>query len=161
MFESRDSDLGTNASFAAPSAIPVASKGEIYVLDAYSQYLRRISPSGNHPVDTIAGAFGQAVGLVDGAGSVARFRAQMGMALSSSGEILLADSANFRIRKIVPGSSAGSTRVYTIAGNGRRSIGLGPGDVAGIVAPSGLAIATNGRLLVSDSFDHVVRSIVR
>lgn len=159
--ESRDSDVGTNASFAAPSAISVASTGEMYILDAYSQYVRRISPSGNHPVDTIAGAIGQAVGHVDGPGSVARFRAQMGMALGSSGEILLADSANFRIRKVVPGSSAASTQVYTIAGNGRRTMALGPGQAAGIVAPSGLVIATNGRLLVSDSFDHVVRSIVR
>ena len=158
---SRDSDNGLTASFEAPSAIAVAPTGEVYVIDAYSQYVRRISPSGNHAVDTIAGQFGHAVGHVDGAGSFARFRAQMGIVVASTGEILVADTANFRIRKIVPGSSASSTRVYTIAGTGRRMTGLGAGDVAGLVAPSGLTIAPNGRLFVSNSFDHLIRSIVR
>jgi hypothetical protein len=132
----------------------------VYVLDAYLQYLRRISPRDGHPVDTIAGSPYSADGDADGLGSQARFRAQLGMVVLSSGEIILSDSANFRIRKLIPGADAASTRVYTIAGSGRNGTRLGRGDVADIVAPTGLALAPNGTLIVSDSYNHVIRRII-
>jgi sugar lactone lactonase YvrE len=157
----RDAPSGVDAQFSAPSAVAVAPTGEVYVLDAYLQYLRRISPRDAHPVDTIAGSPYSADGDTDGLGSQARFRAQLGMVvLSPSGEIILADSANFRIRKLIPGADAASTRVYTIAGSGRNGTRLGRGDEADIVAPTGLALAPNGTLIVSDSYNHVIRRII-
>jgi hypothetical protein len=137
----------------------VAPTGEIYVLDGYTQNVRRISPAGAHPVETIAGV-GWAVGCMDGNGSQARFRAQLGMVVNAAGEILLADTANYRIRKIVPGASASSSRVSTIAGSGRAGRRLGSGAVSDLGAPAGLAIAPDRRLLVSDSYNNVIRSII-
>jgi hypothetical protein len=157
----RDAPVGTDAQFASPTALAWAPNGDLYVLDASFQYLRRVSARDAHPVDTIAGRQDDAIGLFDGSGSRARFRAQLGMVVTSAGEILLADSANFRIRKVVPGSSAATTYVYTIAGSGSRGRHLGPGQVADIVAPTGLAIAPNQRVFVSDSYNQVIRSIVR
>jgi hypothetical protein len=157
--DSRDGDIGINASFSAPSALGVAPTGEIYVLDGYSQYIRRISPAGAHRVDTIAGQFYAGVGHVDGPGTWARFRGQLGMVVTSAGEILLADTGNYRIRKIVPGASADSTSVSTIAGSGRAGTRLGSGDVSDIVAPAGLAIPPDQRLIVSDSYNNVLRQI--
>ncbi len=155
----RDAPSGIDAQFSAPSALAVAPTGEVFVLDAYLQYLRRISPRDGHPVDTIAGSPYSADGDTDGIGSQARFRAQLGMVALPSGEILLADSANFRIRKLIPGADAASTRVYTIAGSGQSGTRLGRGDVADIVAPTGLALAPNGNVIVSDSYNHVIRLI--
>jgi len=157
VFGWRDAPSGVDAQFSAPSALAVAPTGEVYVLDAYLQYLRRISPRDGHPVDTIAGAPYSSDGETDGLGTQARFRAQLGMVVLSSGEILLSDSANFRIRKLVPGADAASTRVYTIAGSGRDGTRLGRGDVADIAAPTGLAIAPDGAVMVSDSYNHVIR----
>jgi len=154
-----DADVGTSASFSAPSALAVAPTGEVYVLDGYTQYIRRISPVGAHRVDTIAGEFWGAVGHIDGAGTWARFRGQLGMAVTTAGEVLLADTGNYRIRKIVPGDSSDSTRVSTIAGSGRAGTRLGSGDVSDIPAPAGLAITPDQRLIVSDSFNNVLRQI--
>jgi len=158
-FGSFDAPIGTNASFSAPTALAVGPTGDIYVMEAYSQYIRRISPADGHRVDTIAGQFWAGVGQIDGAGSVARFRAVLGMAVTAAGEILLADTANYRIRKIVPGDSADSTRVSTIAGSGRAGTQLGSGDVSDIGAPTGLTIAPDQSLIVSDSYNHVLRKI--
>jgi DNA-binding beta-propeller fold protein YncE len=155
----QDSSVGTQAQFAYPSALAIAATGEIYVLDSNTQYLRRISPSGDNPVDTIAGRFDAPVGYSDGAGSDARFRAQMGMAIGASGEIYLADSANFRIRKIVPGDSIYSTRVSTIAGTGRVGTNLGSGDAADISLPTGVAVLPDGRVAIADGYNHVIRQM--
>lgn len=145
--------------FSSPSAVAVGPTGAVYVLEGYAQNIRRISPSGVHFVDTVARDADSGVGYVDGAGSQARFRAQLGMVVNAAGAIFLADTANYRIRKIVPGDTPGATFVSTIAGSGRVGTRLGSGDVADIVAPSGLAITPDQRLIVSDSFNDVLRQI--
>jgi hypothetical protein len=159
-FATGDASVGTQAQFAYPSALAVAPTGEIYVLDAGTQYLRRISPNGEHPVDTIAGKLDGSEGYWDGAGSDSRFRAQMGMAVGAAGEIYLADSANFRIRKIVPGDSIYSTRVSTIAGTGRVGTNLGSGDASDISLPSGVAVLLDGRVVFSDGYNHAIRQMI-
>ncbi|HYR55020.1 MAG TPA: N,N-dimethylformamidase beta subunit family domain-containing protein [Myxococcaceae bacterium] len=153
-----DAPVATDARFAYPSALAVGPAGEVYVLDASTQFLRRISPSGSHPVDTIAGS-SYAIGYGDGAGSDARFRAQMGMAVGLGGEIYLADSGNFRMRKVIPGSSIDTARVTTIAGTGRVGMNLGSGDTADIVLPAGVAVLPDGRIAVSDAYNQVIRLI--
>jgi len=158
-FGTVDAAVGTDARFGYPSAIAAAPTGEVYVLDAGTQYLRRISPSGGHPVDTIAGMLYASTGYGDGAGSEARFRAQSGMAVGMAGEIYLADSGNFRIRKIVPGPSIDTTRVTTIAGTGRVGMNLGSGDTADIVLPTGVAVLPDGRIAISDAYNQVIRLI--
>jgi sugar lactone lactonase YvrE len=154
-----DAAVGTDARFGYPSALAAAPTGEVYVFDGGTQYLRRISPSGSHPVDTVAGKPYASYGYADGSGSDARFRAQSGMAVGPAGEIYLADSANFRIRKIILGSSIDTTRVTTIAGTGRVGMNLGSGDTADIVLPSGVAVLPNGRIAISDAYNHAIRLI--
>jgi sugar lactone lactonase YvrE len=156
-----DSATGTAARFYAPSGLVVAPSGEIYVMDAGNQFVRRIMPNGAHPVDTIAGVEGvpQLYGHVDGSGAVAQFRAGMGMAMARSGDIFIADSANFRIRRVNPGTDRASTTVRTIAGSGLAGTRLGSGDVADIPAPSGLVLAPNQHLIVSDPYNHFIREI--
>jgi hypothetical protein len=83
----------------------------------------------------------------------------MGMAMARSGDIFIADSANFRIRRVNPGTDRASTTVRTIAGSGLAGTRLGSGDVADITAPSGLVLAPNQHLIVSDPYNHFIREI--
>jgi DNA-binding beta-propeller fold protein YncE len=86
----------------------------------------------------------------------------MGMVVNPEGEVLITDTANDRIRKVRPGADAASTTVWTIAGSGLLRTRLGPGDVADIVAPAGLALMPDrSSLVVSDSGNNVVRVIIR
>lgn len=155
-----DATQGPLAQFAMPSALALGKGGELYVLDAGSQRLRRISAGPARSVVTIAGlGSDEPLGFMDGTGSVSRFRAQLGMAMGPAGEVLLADTANFRIRKIIPGENAAATRVYTLAGSGLTGTHLGPGNEADIAAPTGLATDAQGRLYVSDAFNNVIRVV--
>ncbi|MDY7232493.1 N,N-dimethylformamidase beta subunit family domain-containing protein [Hyalangium rubrum] len=152
---------GRDARFNNPSAIAVGRGGELYVMDGGNQRLRRISAGPERTVVTLAGSDSTPAGYADGLGTQARFRAQMGMVVTPANELMVADTANFRIRKVVPGEEAATTRVYTLAGTGRLGTHLGTGEQADIVSPAGLTINPAERLLVSDSYNHVIRIITR
>ncbi|HZN92773.1 MAG TPA: hypothetical protein VFB81_08705, partial [Myxococcales bacterium] len=126
-----------------------------------NQRLRRISAAAPHAVSTPAGDLARPFGLGDGTGLTARFRAQMGLAMGGEGELLLADTGNFRLREVVIGDNAASTHVFTIAGSGLAGTALGPGDAADLPAPAGVAVLPDGRILVSDSFHHALRAVTR
>ena len=81
--------------FAAPHAIAVSTDGSrVYVADHYA--LRQI---GNGKVVTLAGS-GQ-YGAPDGKGSAAQFNVVWGMALLSDGSLMLVDTGNYRLRKVI------------------------------------------------------------
>jgi len=156
-----DAAHGAQARFNNPSAIAIGLQGEVYVVDAGNQKIRRISGELSHAVTTLAGDNDAPFGFQDGTGTQARFRAQMGLAMTPNGELLVADTANFRIRRILPGHSAADTDVTTLAGSGQFGTHLGRADTADLVAPSGIAVTPDGTLYVSDSFNAVIRVIRR
>ncbi|MBX5484732.1 MAG: hypothetical protein IRZ16_23155 [Myxococcaceae bacterium] len=160
-FGADDDPVGRRATFNNPTSVAVGNAGELYVMDAGSQLIRRVAPTGTRAVTTVAGNRDTWFGFADGAGHVARFSAQMGMDVGAGGELIVADTANFRIRKVVSGATPEATQVYTIAGSGMVGTRLGNGATADIVAPAGLTFGINERIYVSDSFHHVIREITR
>jgi hypothetical protein len=84
----------------------------------------------------------------------------MGLAVLDTGHVLIADSANHRLRKVVPGADEASTQVYTFAGSGRVGTRLGSGAEADLVCPAGVVVAPDGSVIVSDAGNHVLRRVV-
>lgn len=152
---------GAKAAFNNPSALALGPGGALYVFDT-TQHLRRVSLTPPYAVTTLAGRKERALGFADGPGDAARFRAQLGMAVDANGLVILADTANYRIREVSPGANAAGTSVRTIAGSGLMGTKLGPGDESDIVAPAGLALVPGtSSLVVSDTGNNVLRLIVR
>jgi sugar lactone lactonase YvrE len=83
-----DDGIGTTAKFNKPAGIVVDQSGNIYVADTGNHRIRKITPSG--VVSTFAGS---SQGYLNGQGTAAKFDCPYGLAVDSSGNIYVADSA--------------------------------------------------------------------
>lgn len=105
--------------------------------------------------DTLAGSAGTVVNSIDGVGSAAQFNAPRGVAVDSSGNLYIADSANHTIRKV---TSAGI--VTTLAGTaGIQGKNDGTGTAATFNEPFALAVDSSGNVFVADTNSNAIRKI--
>jgi hypothetical protein len=144
--------IGSAARFRAPSAIAFDKiSNNLYVADRSNNVIRKITPSG--VVTTLAGTAGLS-GSTDGLGGTARFNRPFGIAVDNLGNIYVADTYNYKIRKI---TSAGS--VSTLAGTGASGYADGIGTIAQFRFPMGLAVDSSGSVYVADESSPTIRKI--
>jgi len=141
-------DLGT------PGGVVTAPDGTIFYSDVDGQVIRRVGSDGQASVYAGSGTDG----LVDGPGATARFRWPVGLALAPDGTLYVADSTNHVIRAIAPDADH---TVSTVAGVHLPGGGLvdGPGAQARFKQPVGVALASDGSLLVADMQNARIRRI--
>ncbi len=132
-----------------PSGIAFDSKGDLIVADSGSHSIRKISANG--AVQTIAGT-DNTHGYRDGDAKSALFYAPIGVAISGE-RIYVADTYNDRIRVIENGM------VSTVAGNSKGFSDALIGTSARFDTPCGLAVWTDGRLLVADAGNRRIRVV--
>jgi sugar lactone lactonase YvrE len=143
---------GTSARFNGPWGTATDSLGNIYVVDSINNTIRKITPDA--VVSTLAGSAGQA-GSADGPGSAARFNNPLGIAIDSTGNLYVADTDNFTIRKVTPDGV-----VSTVAGTpGVIGSGDGAGSSAQFDEPHGVATDSKGNLYVADTHNDTIRKI--
>lgn len=125
------------AKSSANGGIAVDGAGNVYVSDMLKYIVLKITPGG--VVTTLAGKAGEK-GYKDGKGEEARFARPEGLATDSAGNVYVADSQNYIVRKITPVGEV-STVVGT-PGQGRFDAGPLPGRLL-----SPMAVAVNGTTL--------------
>jgi sugar lactone lactonase YvrE len=142
----------TNALFYySPGTMALDADGNLYVADGCA--IRKLSTAG--VVSTIAGQSGVR-GYSNGVGTNALFGYGVGgLALDQSGDLYVADSENYVVRKVSPAGV-----VSTVAGQAGV---YGHLDDVGTNALfryiGGLAIDTNGNVYVADSDNSLIRKI--
>jgi len=141
---------GTAASFNCPSGIAADAAGNLYVADSCNQRIRHISPAG--VVTTLAGS--GSVGAADGTGTAASLAFPRGVAVDSAGIVYVADTSNFKIRRVSPDGV-----VTTLAGSGSYGPGDGSGSAAGFHLPETVATDPSGNVYVADASDCMIRAI--
>lgn len=123
---------GSKARFHAPMSIAGDQYGNMFVADTLNHVIRKISPDGM--VSTFAGR-PEKTGFADGLGNKASFNTPNIIVFDRHGNLYVADSGNFLIRKITPAGE-----VTTIAGT-PGSRGVIPGKLpASLSFISGLTI---------------------
>jgi PKD repeat protein len=144
--------VGSAASFDYPCGVVADSAGNVYVADYGSSTIRKITPGGM--VSTLAGlAFNY--GSADGTGSAARFEYPFGVAADSVGNVYVADTDNYTIRKITPDGV-----VTTLAGlAGNYGSADGTGSAARFYYPYGLAADSGGNVYVADTENSTIRKV--
>lgn len=143
---------GYLARFYEPRGVAADAAGNVYVADSSNHTIRKISPAGD--VSTFAGMPGSS-GSADGAGSAARFTHPAGVAVDSVGNVYVADSTNYTIRKITP-----TGIVTTLAGTaGSSGSADGVGAAARFDYPNGIVVDGAGNVYVADTDSNTIRKI--
>jgi sugar lactone lactonase YvrE len=138
---------GSAARFDRPAGIALGPDGDLYVADNSRNLIRRVTTAG--VVTTYAGD-SNGSGFLDGAPLTAKFSSPFGVAVAANGDVLVADSSNNRVRRIVrSGNVAGS--VETLAGNGTFSAADPDGvGVAAVISQPHALVARGNTLTVRD-----------
>jgi sugar lactone lactonase YvrE len=124
----------SQAQFDGPVGIAADALGNIYVADSYNDRIRKITPDLN--VTTVAGS---GLGYADGPASSALFDTPCGIVVASDGALIVADTGNHRLRKILNGQVTTLPVVFTAEVN--------PADLR---KPVGLALTHDGFLYVTE-----------
>ena len=144
------------ARLAWPTGLRLDATGNVYIADAGTMRVRRLSPDGT--ITTIAGS-GPGVpgyGGDGGAATSAQLSWPKDIAFDAQGNIYIADTGNCVIRKVSPLGV-----ITTIAGNGLPGYSGDGGSATNALLnlPSGLAIDSAGNIYVADTNNYRVRMI--
>jgi DNA-binding beta-propeller fold protein YncE len=137
------------ARFNKPRDVALSASGDIvYVVEGEGARVRKIEAG---IVSTVAGT--GTLGFADGPAGSAMFNNSEGLTVDTSGTIYMADSGNYRIRMLAGGT------VTTLAGTGTPGCLDGPAINATLDWPHSIAVAPNGTIYVSESWNHRIRAI--
>ncbi len=143
-----DGGSATSAYLQLPRAVIVDAKNNIYIIDSNAiRVVKGNNDGSNGIITTFAG--GAAAGFAGDGGpaSGALFNNPQALAIDAAGNLYVADTFNFRIRKI---STTGV--ITTVAGNG--SYGFsgdgGAATKAQLLSPTGVAVDKNGNIFIAD-----------
>lgn len=148
-----DGGSATGASLNLPAGVAIDSSGNLYVADTINNRIRVVSSGGS--IATIAGNGVFNFSGDEGLATAAQLYQPSGVRLDLSGNILISDTGNNRVRKVT------SETIATIAGNGAPGYSGdgGPAIKAQVNQPRGIAVDASGRILIADSGNHVIRAI--
>jgi len=149
---SGDGSLASAAMLSTPVGVGVDASGAVYVADLDNHRVRRFVPGGN-----IATFAGMSFSIGDGGPSTqARLTNPASVAVDSTGNLFIADSADNRVRKVTP-----SGTITTLAGTGRTGAGgdSGPAASAVLSTPLGVAVDSAGNVYIADAGNNVIRRV--
>lgn len=138
-----DNGPARQARFAEPWGLARDGLAGLYISDAGdNNRIRYLDIHGQ--LQTVAGS---SEGYADGPAAQARLHTPSGIALAADGALYIADTGNHAVRVLRDGA------VSTLAGNGQPGDGDGPAAQARFDAPMAVAVATDGRVYVADTFN--------
>ncbi|HKV64043.1 MAG TPA: Ig-like domain repeat protein [Candidatus Acidoferrum sp.] len=155
-----DGGPATSAQLNVPDGLVVDSTGNLFIADTFNYRIRRVDAA-TQVITTVAGTgnvvpYGGSIGD-GGPATSAGLNVPAGVTLDSAGNIFIADSSNFRIRRV----DAPTQVITTFAGNGTYSFGGdgGPAASAQLNRPGGVAVDGAGNLFIADTGNQRVRRV--
>ncbi len=151
---SGDGGAATAAKLYRPTDVKITASGVIYLTDYFNHCIRKITAAGI--ITTVAGNGSSGFSGDGGQATAARLYYPQSIVLDAAGNLIIADEANDRVRKV--NSTTGI--ITTIAGGG--SSGLGDGGqatAASLHRPGGVIFNSSGELIISDVQNERIRKI--
>jgi sugar lactone lactonase YvrE len=149
-----DGGPSTSALLYDPYGVAIDSSGNLFIADTFNSSVRKVSTSGI--IITVAGNGTYGYSGDGGPATSAQLSSPRGLAVDSAGNLFIADSGNYRIRRV---SSSGI--ITTVAGNGTYGYSgdEGPATSAQISSLCGLAVDSAGNLFIADSGNRRIRRV--
>jgi uncharacterized repeat protein (TIGR01451 family) len=149
-----DGGPATSAQLNSPSGIAVDAGGNLLIVDSGNQRIRKVTPGG--VISTLAGTGTSGFSGDGGPAASAQLNYPQGIVVDGSGNVLIADSGNYRIRKITPAGV-----ISTIAGSGSWGFSgdNGPAISAQLAYPTGVAVDSAGALFIADQSNARIRKV--
>ncbi|HEX3622804.1 MAG TPA: NHL repeat-containing protein, partial [Acidimicrobiales bacterium] len=128
--------------------------GNVYISEPTLSRVRKVSPAGI--ITTLAGSGTAGFSGDGGPATAAALNEPEGIAVAPDGAIVVADTANGRVRRI-----GADGRISTIAGNGTGgTAGDGGPALSAGVSPFGIAFDAGGTLYISDLAAGTIRAVL-
>ena len=150
-----DGLAATSATLNAPAAVAVDPSGNLFISEQSGNVVRKVNTSG--VISTVAGT--GTAGAPDSEQGIAlnqKLNGPQGLAWDSTGGLLIADSNNYRIRRL-----ASDGTIATVAGNtlaGFSGDG-GPATSASLRGPNAVQVDQAGNLYISDASNYRIRRV--
>jgi sugar lactone lactonase YvrE len=148
-----DGALATTAHFWFASAVAVDVEGNVFVADSFNNRIRRVDAR-TGVITTVAGIGYQGFSGDGGLATEASLDSPGGVALDATGNILIADTFNHRIRVVDRRTGI----ISTLVGSGMKGSSGDDGSVirAQLSEPTGISVDPTGNLLIADTANHRV-----
>lgn len=154
-----DGGPATNGELASPAGVAVDGAGDLFIADFWNSLIRKVSADGT--ITTVAGLVTN--GSVSwgysgdgGAATDAQLDAPSAVAVDGAGNLFIADSANYCIRRVDTNGI-----ITTTAGNGTNGYSGDGGAAtnAELALPTGVAVDTSGNIFIVDEDSGVIRKV--
>jgi len=122
------------------TGVAVDSNSNLYIADEYNNRIRRVT---NGVITTVAGNGTQGFSGDNGPATSAQLTEPCGVAVDAAGDLYIADTLNFRIRKVTNGV------ITTVAGGGSVEGDNGPATSAQLQEAFGVAVDAAGKLYIA------------
>ena len=155
MGSSGDNGAATSAYLYGPNGVATDNNGNVFIVDAWNNRIRKVSSTGI--ITTFAGMGTMGTSGDNGAATSAYLNGPNGVAVDISGNVYIADSNNYKVRMVTPSNGI----ITTIAGIG--SYGCtgdnGAATSAYLSNLNAIAVDINGNLYIADYFK--IRKVTR
>jgi streptogramin lyase len=152
-----DGGPATAARLRRPTGVALDAAGNLLIADSQNNRIRRVSAS-TGTISTIAGRSSTPGFSGDGGlATNARLANPVAIALDGAENLFIADQDNDRIRRV----SVATATITSVAGNGTFGFSGdgGPATSAQLAGPLGVAVDTDGNLLIADRFNQRIRRV--
>ena len=149
-----DAGLAADAQVSRPQGLATSSSGALFIADTGNHSVRRVKFG---RISTIAGDGSSGYRGDGGLAANAQMSAPGGLDVYSNGNVVVvADTANHRVRRISYG-----TAILSIAGTGVAGFGGdgGPAALAQLNLPTDVATDSAGNLYIADTANHRIRKV--